>query len=179
MASVSLAAYTVDAQSADAQTGAAPMADVTGPGQAVPQPAPQCPHTIGCQYAEQSLLPDSYLLQSLKVCGANCTSQYWVSGVQDGQQLLEIDPVRGGAVLAVGHASSPDDRAPVRVVMPQYARTDPACCPSTYTDTTYDWDAASNSLVVADVTTSPADQFAGWDAVRQELTAEGWIVANI
>ena len=58
---------------------------------------PLCPKTIACQYAEYSMLPSGYRLQSLAVCGANCTTQYWVSSLSDGQQLLEIDPVRGGA----------------------------------------------------------------------------------
>src|SRR4051794_25202441 len=78
------------------------LGDPAGPGQPVAMPDPQCASTVACRYAERNLLPDGYRLQSLQVCGANCTTQYWVSARTDGQQLLEIDPVRGGGVLAVG-----------------------------------------------------------------------------
>ncbi|MBV8718804.1 MAG: hypothetical protein JO020_03735 [Chloroflexi bacterium] len=153
----------------------AQVGDVSGPGQAVAQPPAQCPQTIACQYNEQNLMSSSYRLQSLMVCGANCTTQYWVSSLSDGAQLLEIDPVRGGAVVAVSRDPNPS----VRVVQAAYGPNDPACCPSGFDDTTYAWDAGSNSLVAGEPQVTPADQFPGYDAVRQELAAEGWLVANV
>ena len=158
-----------------AQPAYAQIADVPGPGVAVAQPAPQCPRTTGCQYAEQNVLPAGYRLQSLLVCGANCTSQYWLSSLADGQPLLEIDPARGGAVLAVGRDSG--DHPPVRVVMARYTSTDAACCPSAFSDTTYTWDASANTLDAGEPVITPADQFPGYEATRQELRDEGWIVA--
>ena len=167
------------AQGASQDPGGAAMADVTGPGQAVAQPAPQCPRTVGCQYAEQSFLPNGYRVQSLQVCGANCTTQFWIGSIPDGQQLLEIDPVRGGAIIAVARASDGQAHPAVRVVMPNYGPQDPACCPSSFTDTTYTWDGGTNTLVAGDATATPADQFPGFDATRQALGAEGWIVAAV
>jgi hypothetical protein len=161
-------------------TGSAEIADVSGPGQPVTQPAAQCPRTVGCRYAEQNLVQAGYRFQSLQVCGANCTTQYWVASISsNGSPLLEIDPVRGGAVLAVARSDGSVDHPSVRVVMPAYASTDAACCPSSFSDTTYRWDAASTSLAAADSTSTPADQFPGWDAVREELNTEGWIVTSV
>src|SRR5437016_14237755 len=57
-----------------------PLGDVSGPGQPVPMPAPQCSRTVACQFAERNLLPICYRLQSLTVCGANCTTQYSAHG---------------------------------------------------------------------------------------------------
>jgi hypothetical protein len=160
-----------------AEPTSAQIADVPGPGQPVPQPPAQCPQAIGCQYAEYTLLSTDYRLQSLQVCGANCTSQYWVGAVSDGHQLLATDPVRGGAVVAVQRAS--DEHPAVRVVMARYAPNDPGCCPSAFSDTTYTWDPDSATLVAGEPSLTPADQFPGYDATRQELSAEGWIVAAI
>jgi len=67
----------------------------------------------------------------------------------------------------------------VRVVVPSYAANDPACCPSAYADTTYTWDAASNALTAGQPMVTPAAAFPGWDAVRQELMSEGWILADV
>ena len=166
------------AQSASSDAGGA-IADVSGPGQAVAQPPSQCPRTVGCQYAEQSFLPNGYRVQSLQVCGANCTTQFWIGSIPDGQQLLEIDPLRGGAIIAVARASGGETHPAVRVVQPSYGPQDPACCPSSFSDTTYTWDPGSNTLVAGDATATPADQFPGFDATRQALGAEGWIVANV
>jgi hypothetical protein len=163
------------AQGADQQGG--PIADVSGPGQAVPAPAPQCPRTIACQYAEQNMLAGSYRLQSLQICGANCTTQYWIASIADGSQLLEIDPARGGAILAVTRASGGHPQ--IRVVKAMYEPSDPACCPSGFSDTTYSWDASSNTLLAGEPVVTPADQFPGYDATRQELAAEGWLVAHV
>jgi hypothetical protein len=155
----------------------AQIADAPGPGEPVARPASQCPQAIGCQYAEAHLLPTDYLLQSLQVCGANCTSQYWIAAVSDGHQLLATDPVRGGAVVAVQR--TPGDYPPVRVVMAMYGPNDPGCCPSAFSDTTYTWDPSTSSLVAGDPNITPADQFAGYEATRNELSAEGWIVTGI
>jgi hypothetical protein len=155
----------------------AQIADVPGPGEPVARPASQCPQAIGCQYAESHVLSTDYLLQSLQVCGANCTSQYWIGAVSDGHELLATDPVRGGAVVAVQRTQG--DYPPVRVVMAMYGPNDPGCCPSGYADTTYTWDPNSSTLVAGDPSITPADQFAGYEATRDELTAEGWIVASL
>jgi hypothetical protein len=163
---------------AQSQPGGA-IATVSGPGQSVPQPAAQCPRTIACQYSERTFLPDGYRVQSLEVCGANCTTQYWVSTSTDDRQLIALDPVRGGGVVAVGRAGPSGAQPPVRVVVPNYAANDPACCPSSYADTTYTWDAASNTLVPGQPVLTPADSFPGWDAVRQQLQAEGFSVAEV
>ena len=122
-------------------------------------------------------MPNGYRLQALQVCGANCTTQYWVSASAGGTQLLEIDPVRGGGVLAVGRSDVYGDHPPVRNVLPSYAATDPACCPSGFADTTYSWDPTTNALLAEEPVVTPAAEFPGWDAVRQELNNEGWIVA--
>ena len=159
------------------QPAYAQIADVPGPGEPVPQPPSQCPQAIGCQYAEYHLLSTDYRLQSLQVCGANCTSQYWIAAISDGHQLLATDPVRGGAVIAVQR--TPGDYPPVRVVMAMYAPNDPGCCPSAFSDTTYTWDPSSSTLVAGDPTLTPAEQFPGYEATREELSAEGWIVAGV
>ncbi len=153
------------------------VADVSGPGQSVARPAPQCPRTTSCQYSERTFLPDGYRVQSLEVCGANCTTQYWVSDSTGNQQLLALDPVRGGAVVAVGETK--DNHPPVRVIMPNYAATDAACCPSGFADTTYTWDGPTNSLVAGQPVITASADFPGWDAVRQELMTEGWILAGV
>jgi hypothetical protein len=154
---------------------AAQVGDVTGPGQSVPQPPAQCPQTIACTYSEQNMLPNGLRFQSLQVCGANCTTQYWVSSISSGDQLLEIDPIRGGAIVAFSRDNNPS----VRVVQAVYGPNDPACCPSSFSDTTYSWDSGSNSLVAGDPQLTPADQFPGYDATRQELQNEGWLIANV
>src|SRR5215468_12129306 len=128
VATAALASATLSAASL-AQAPA--LGDPAGPGQAVPMPAPECPRTVACQYAERSFLPDGYRLQSLQVCGANCTTQYWVSAITDGQQLLAVDPVRGGGVVVVERGVQ---KPRVRTVLPNYAASDPACCPSGFTD---------------------------------------------
>src|SRR5215210_104496 len=86
---------------------AAQLGNPDGPGQAVAAPSAQCPRTIACTYAEHNTLgPDeSYRFQMLSVCGANCTTQYWVSNAADGKPLLSVDPVRGGGIVAMGRAA--------------------------------------------------------------------------
>jgi hypothetical protein len=153
----------------------AAIADVNGPGQSVHQPAPQCPRTISCDYTERTFLPDGYRVQSLQVCGANCTTQYWVSDSTSHQQVLALDPVRGGAVVAVGQAK--DSHPQVRVIEPNYTASDAACCPSGFSDTTYTWDGSTNTLVAGQPTIIAAADFSGWDATRQQLQADGWAIA--
>src|SRR5689334_14303210 len=152
------------------------LGDPGGPGQAVSRPSVQCARTIACVYSERNMPPADYSLQSLQVCGANCTTQYWVSGLADGQEYLGLDPVRGGAVLAV--SGSGGMHPPVRVVAPRYAPTDPACCPSGFSDTVYTWAPDAGQLSAGEPTVTPADQFPGWDAVRGELQAEGWVLSD-
>src|ERR1051325_3140023 len=114
MAAALAASVLIIAPSALAQSDGQPIADVSGPGQSVAQPPAQCPHTIACTYTEQNLIPNAYRLQSLEVCGANCTTQYWVSAMADGSPLLAIDPVRGGAIVAVARGT--DSHPQVRTV---------------------------------------------------------------
>jgi hypothetical protein len=154
-----------------------PIADVNGPGQSVVRPAPQCPRTTSCQYSERTFLPDGYRVQSLEVCGANCATQYWVSDSANDQQLLALDPVRGGAVVAVGEGK--DSHPPVRVIAPNYTANDPACCPSGFADTTYTWDGPTNTLVAGQPMITASADFPGWDAVRQQLMSDGWALAGV
>ncbi len=150
---------------------AAQLGDPRGPGQAVAQPPAMCPQTITCVYSERNGLGPNggYRFQALDVCGANCTTQYWVSDMTTGKLLLGLDPVRGGALIATGRQTSDQDtHPPVRVLVPDYAPSDAACCPSGYKETTYTYDAASNSLTASASTTIPSDQFPGWQELRQQ-----------
>ncbi|MBV9172363.1 MAG: hypothetical protein JOZ81_19995 [Chloroflexi bacterium] len=178
LASLTIVALGIAGVSYAHSDGGSAFGNVSGPGQAVPQPAAQCPQTLACTYAEHNFLPAGYRVQSLQVCGANCTTQYWVASLADGHQLLQIDPVRGGGILAVMPPTNAGQPS-LRVVMAMYAPSDPACCPSAFSDTTYVWDAASSSLAAGEPVLTPADQFPGYDATRQELASEGWIVTNI
>jgi hypothetical protein len=156
-----------------APTVVAHAAQPTGPGQSVAQPAAECPATISCAYSERNFLPNGYRIQKLEVCGANCTSQYWVSNLPDGQTFIGTDPVRGGGVVAVGQPATPQDaHPPVRLILPDYQQSDAACCPSQYADTTYTWDATSGTLVAGEPGIIPTADFAGWDGVRANLLAE-------
>jgi hypothetical protein len=165
--------------------GGMPLADVPGPGQAVPMPAAQCPQTTACQYAERTLLPDGYRLQALEVCGANCSTQYWVSDSVTGQPLISTDAIRGGGLVAIAATAAPGATPPdqaalaenhpsVRTVLPSFVAGDAACCPSAYVDTTYVWDAGRRTLVAAEPTIVPAAEFGGWDAAREQLTRDGF-----
>jgi hypothetical protein len=144
----------------------------SGPGQAVSHPPAQCGAVLACRYSERNSLPNGYRFQALEVCGANCTTQYWVTSIPDGRLLLTIEPVRGGGIVAIGRGTGPDDPHPsVRTVVPAPQPADPACCPSQYLDTTYTW-SPSEELVAGTPTVIPAEQFGGWDSVRQSLEAE-------
>jgi hypothetical protein len=143
---------------------------------AEPLVAPLCPGTLSCTYSERNFLPMGYRLQRLDVCGANCTSQYWVSSIADGAQLLEIDPVRGGGLIAVGQSTPQDPHAAVRTVLPDPQAGDPACCPSQYADTTDTWDAGSATLLAGSPAVIPAADFGGWESVRSALESENYVV---
>jgi hypothetical protein len=147
-----------------------------GPGQVAPQPQALCPGTVSCTFAERNFLPDGYRVQRLDVCGANCTSQYWISNRSDGAMLLEVDPVRGGGIVAVGRASSSVPHPAVRTILPDPQPGEPACCHSQYSDTTYAWDNATGTLVVDTQATIPAADFGGWESVSSALQAEQFIV---
>lgn len=147
---------------------------VTGPGQPAPRPAAMCPQTIGCTYDERTVTPAGYRFQSLTVCGANCTTQYWVSLVADNRLLLEAPPVRGGGLVAVGKSVDGGGPPAVRTVFPSYEAGAPACCPSNYVDTTYTWDAAQNALVPGASVVTPADDD-GLAAALDRLTQDGFI----
>lgn len=147
----------------------------TGPGQSVDQPPAMCPEAMSCSYEERNYLPNGYRAQMLQVCGANCTSQYWLSDRVGGQLLVSTEPIPGGAVIAVGRAESSDEtHPPVRLVAPNYQPEDARCCPSWYSDTTYRWDATSGTLVADEPTYLPADQFPGWDGLRTQLQDAGF-----
>jgi hypothetical protein len=153
----------------------AQIGDVTGPGQPVEMPPPQCPSTVACTYSERNYLPDGYRFQALRVCGANCSVQYWVSSIPDGQQLLVTDPVRGGGIIAVGPGESEDDpHPPVRTVLPNYTPADPACCPSGLADTIYTWDPANGTLGVGATSIIPTEGSGGWEAIQSRLKDEGF-----
>lgn len=155
----------------------AQIGDPAGPGQPVPQPAPLCPRTVSCTYDERTLDPAGYRFQSLTVCGANCTTQYWISSVADGKLLMEVPPVRGGGVLAVARESDAGGRPSVRTIVPGYGASDPACCPSSYVDTTYRWDAAKGMLVAGQPTSTPitADEEIDWVDAHDMLLQDGFI----
>ena len=155
----------------------AQLGDPGGPGQSVPPPPAQCPRTIACSYTEHnSLGPEGgYRFQRLLVCGANCTTQYWVHDLPSEALLLTLAPVRGGGIVAMQSGDDPaDTHRPIRTVLPDYQPSDPACCPSRYADTTYTWDPDRQALVAAAPTFIEAGAFPGWDQLRQQLQSEGF-----
>ena len=172
LALVSLLACALTPVPAYAQLG-----DVTGPGQPVPRPPALCPQTMSCTYDERTIESSGYRFQSLTVCGANCTTQYWISALADGKQVLEVKPTRGGGMIAVARESDPSGRAAVRTIVPSYGASDPACCPSSYVDTTYTWDAANGSLVAGQPTSTPlaADDEIDWVDAHDMLLQDGFI----
>ncbi len=159
---------------ADAPDAVGQLGDPRGPGQAVARPSSQCPETVACRYSERTFLPSGYRFQSLEVCGANCTTQYWVTLSTGDRTLLAIPPVRGGGLVLVSRATLPDQLQSVRTVLPDYAPKDPACCPSGFRDTVYGWDPGEGALVAQAENVIPAPLFGGWDAERAALQAEGF-----
>jgi hypothetical protein len=164
-----VAAVVVSAAPASAQ-----IADVPGPGQAVSRPDFQCPRTVGCSYEERADMPAGYRFQMLRVCGANCTTQYWVSAIADGKALLEVAPVRGGGLIAVARATDGGGPPAVRTVLPGYGPNDPACCPTSYVETTYTWDAGQGTLVPGDPVNTPVGDVDGWTAYEKKLGQDGF-----
>jgi hypothetical protein len=158
-----------------AAPASAQVGDVSGPGQPVPRPASLCPQTVGCTYDERTLEPAGYRFQSLTVCGANCTTQYWVSTVADGKLLMEVAPVRGGGMIAVARTNEADGRPAVRTVMPGYAPSDAACCPSSYVDTTYTWDPARGILVPGEPIATQMEESDEWSEAHDRLMKEGFV----
>jgi hypothetical protein len=157
-----------------AAPASAQIADVPGPGQAVPKPAPQCPQTIACSYDERRQMPSGYRFQAVTVCGANCTTQYWVSASDDGKPLIEIAPVRGGALIAVSRSTDGGGPSSVRTVVPGYGPTDPACCPSSFVDTTYTWDDGQATLVAGEPVSTPAGDADGLAGYHAKLVQDGY-----
>ena len=155
----------------------AQLADVAGPGQPVARPASQCPRTLSCTYDERTLMPAGYRFQSLTVCGANCTTQYWISSVADGKALVEVKPSRGGGLIAVERESEEAGHPAVRTIVPSYSASDPACCPSSYVDTTYTWDAGQGTLVPGAPVTTPiqADDEIDWVDAHDMLMKDGFV----
>jgi hypothetical protein len=157
-----------------AAPASAQIADVPGPGQPAPRPGPQCPRTLGCTYEERALPPAGYRFQALTVCGANCTTQYWISAMADGKPLLDLPPVRGGGMIAVARGEEGAGPPAIRVVMPGYGPNDPACCPSSYVETTYTWDAAQATLVAGEPVSTPTSEGDGWAGAHQRLMQDGF-----
>lgn len=153
---------------------AAQIYPLPAPFQSVPTPPAQCPSALGCTYSERNPLTptDGYRFQMLQTCGANCTTQYWVSNAADGKTLLTIAPIRGGGLIAIDQSNAPQDtHPPIRTIVPDYQPTDAMCCPSQYQDTTYTWDPAGSALV-GSPTIIPAANFRGWESERQSLEGE-------
>jgi hypothetical protein len=165
------------ALSMSAAPALAQIGNVPGPGQPVARPAAQCPQTMSCTYDERTLTPAGYRFQSLTVCGADCTTQYWISSVADNKQLIEVTPTRGGGMIAVSLESDAEGKPAVRTVLPNYAGSDPACCPSSYVDTTYSWSAAQGTLVAGEPVTTPMrpDDQVDWVDAHDMLIKDGFI----
>jgi hypothetical protein len=157
-----------------AVAASAQIADVSGPGQSAPRPGPQCPQTLGCTYEERMLPPAGYRFQALTICGANCTTQYWVSAMADGKPLLEMPPVRGGGMIAVARSEDGSDPPSVRTIMPGYGPNDPACCPSSNVETTYTWDAGQGTLVAGEPVSTPSGEGDGFAAAHERLVHDGF-----
>ena len=153
-----------------------PAVGPAGPAMAVPRPAVQCPQTAACTYQERSDASTNYLFQALEVCGADCSTQFWVSDLASDQDLLDVPPIAGGGIVAVSRARlASTDRAQVRTVLPQFSPSDPTCCPSSYIDVTYGWDASGQTLVPAATVTIASANFNSWVAQRSRLQADGFV----
>ena len=172
LALVALLAFSPSAIPAHAQIG-----DVPGPGQPVARPASQCPQTASCTYDERTIMPAGYRFQSLTICGANCTTQYWISAVADGKQLVEVKPTRGGGMIAVERDNSEGGHPAVRTIVPSYAPSDATCCPSSYVDTTYTWDAAKGTMVAGQPVSTPVtpDDEIDWIDAHDMLMQDGFV----
>ena len=132
---------------------------------------------MSCTYDERTLTPAGYRFQSLTICADECTTQYWISTVADGKQLVEVAPTRGGGMIAVSRETEANGRPSVRTVLPSYGSADPACCPSSYIDTTYSWNAAQGTLVASAPVTTPMqhDDEVDWVDAHDMLMQDGFI----
>lgn len=157
-----------------AAPASAQIGDVPGPGQPVGKPPLQCPQTIACTYDERGQLAAGYRFQALTVCGANCTTQYWVSASTDGKTLIEIPPTRGGGLIAVARGADGGGPPAVRTVLPGYGSNDPACCPSSSVDTTYTWDDAQGTLVAGEPVSTPTGDGDASAAAHERLVQDGF-----
>lgn len=155
----------------------AQIGNVAGPGQQVPRPASLCPQTTSCTYDERTLQPAGYRFQSLTVCGDDCTTQYWISSVADGKALLELKPMRGGGTIAVARESAAGSPPSIRTIVPTFGAADRPCCPTSYVDTTYTWDAAQGTLVAGTPVTTPVtpDDEIDWVDAHDMLLTDGFI----
>jgi hypothetical protein len=155
----------------------AQLGEVSGPGQPVPRPSALCPRTMSCTYDERTIEPTGYRFQSLAVCDDACTTQYWISSIADGKLLVEVAPTRGGSVLAVAREKDATGRQAIRTIVPRFGASDRACCPSSYVDTTYSWDAAKGTLVPGQPTATPlaADEEIDWVDAHDMLMQEGFV----
>ena len=172
LALVFLLAFSLSPTAANAQIG-----DVPGPGQPVARPASQCPQTTSCTYDERTIAPAGYRFQSLTICGADCTTQYWISAVADGKLLVEVNPTRGGGMIAVERENDADGHPAIRTIVPDFSASARACCPSSYVDTTYTWDAAKGSMVPGQPVSTPvtAEDEIDWIDAHDMLMQDGFV----
>jgi hypothetical protein len=152
----------------------AQIADVSGPGQSVPKPGLQCPQTIACTYEERGQLSGGYRFQAMTICGANCTTQYWVTATSDGRSLIEVPPTRGGGLIAVARPADDGSPPAVRTILPGYGPNDPACCPTSFVETTYTWDAGQGTLVAGEPVSTPTGDGDAWAASHDKLAQDGF-----
>ena len=148
---VAMLAVLTSAPPAMAQIG-----DVPGPGQPVSRPAAQCPQTVSCTYDERTLMP-----AGVPISVADHLWRQLHDSVLD-----QLDPRWEAARRGAAHARRRHDRRGtlkrsgmdarrVRTIVPSYGASDPACCPSSYVDTTYTWDNARGSLVPGEPVSTP------------------------
>ena len=115
-----------------------------------------------------------YRFQALTVCGANCTTQYWLSAISDGKLLVEVPPVRGGGIIAVSRGADGGGPPAVLTVLPGYGPSDPACCPSSYVETTYTWDAGQSTLVPGEPVSTPTGDGDALAGAHERLVQDGF-----
>jgi hypothetical protein len=111
-----------------------------------------------CSTAEQILGSASpstprLRLQEQQVCGANCVQFYWLTNMDTGALVLELEG-RGASLTA---ETLPDGTVQVRTRRPEYPPGGALCCPAYYTATTYTWDAGQGALTMRDAAIVPAE----------------------
>lgn len=77
-------------------------------------------------------------------------------------------------MIAVARSADGGGPPAVRVVMPGYGPSDPACCPSSYVETTYTWDAAEGTLVAGEPLSTPIGEGDGWASAHELLVQDGF-----